>query len=256
MSRTRQAATFTSAALLVVTVGSCATEWRPLPPEAPTPTVTATVTATATSPVAPVAGPAPAVVAPAATGSPDPNASGAASAPASPGATASPAASASASVSASGSASPAPAASAAAGAGSTAGSAAGSGAAVAVASTDRLGQVLVDGQGRTLYVFEGDSTTMSTCYDACASALPPLTTKSFPVAGPGADDGLLGTSLRADGSYQVLYNGRPLYLCAEDTSTGDAYGQEVNRFGSTFYAADASGHSVKASAAPAEDSAG
>ncbi|WP_371495891.1 hypothetical protein OG871_09485 [Kitasatospora sp. NBC_00374] len=251
MRRTRQAATFTSAALLVVTVGSCATEWRPLPPAAPTPTVTATVTATATALVAPAAVPALAAVAPAATagpsgaatapaapGSPSPGASGAATAPASPAV----------------SASPTPAAPAAPAAGA-AGAVAEPGAAVAVASSNRLGPVLVDAQGRTLYVFEGDSTTMSTCYDDCASALPPLTTKGFPVAGPGADDGLLGTSLRADGTFQVLYNGRPLYLCAEDTSAGEVSGQELNRFGSIWYAADASGHSVKAPA-PAEDSTG
>ncbi|MEU9131769.1 hypothetical protein AB0D08_27265 [Kitasatospora sp. NPDC048540] len=119
-----------------------------------------------------------------------------------------------------------------------------------MAATDPLGPVLVDAQGRTLYVFEGDTSTASTCYDDCAAALPPLTTKGLPVAGPGADEGLLGTTVRTDGTVQVLYNGRPLYLCAADTAAGESFGQEQSRFGSYWYAADASGHSVKVSAAP------
>ena len=40
----------------------------------------------------------------------------------------------------------------------------------------KLGNVLVDGRGRTLYLFEKDKGTASTCYGACASVWPPLTT--------------------------------------------------------------------------------
>ncbi|MEV4612654.1 hypothetical protein AB0K43_08635 [Kitasatospora sp. NPDC049258] len=245
MRLTHLAATVSMAVLLTAAVVSCANEWRPLPATAPAPTVTATVTATATPPPAPAAAPAvPAAPAtPGAPGAPSaPSAPGAS--PASPAATGTPAPGASPADPAA-PAAPSPAATPAPGTAPTPAPGADPGAAVAVASADPLGPVLVDAQGRTLYVFEGDTTTMSTCYEACAAALPPLTTKGVPVAGQGADEGLLGTTVRADGTIQVLYNGRPLYLCAEDTAAGEALGHDLTRFGGLWYAADASGHPVK-----------
>ncbi|MER8184833.1 hypothetical protein [Kitasatospora sp. NPDC094015] len=249
MRLTHLAATVSMAVLLTAAVVSCANEWRPLPATAPAPTVTVTATATPppepaiapaapVNPAAPVAPTGPVAPSAPATGSPAPGASASPAGPADPSAP-SPAASA-----------PAPGTSAA-----PAAPAPGSqpGAAVSVAGAGSLGPVLVDAQGRTLYVFEGDTSTMSTCYEACAAALPPLTTAGVPVAGSGADEGLLGTSVRADGAVQVLYNGRPLYLCAEDTAAGDVLGHSLTRFGGLWYAADASGHPVT-TAAPAEDS--
>ena len=58
---------------------------------------------------------------------------------------------------------------------------AGTGAAAGSAATVKtrhgsLGTFLVDGKGRTLYLFEQDKTKKSTCYDACATAWPPLLT--------------------------------------------------------------------------------
>src|SRR5512132_3634633 len=50
----------------------------------------------------------------------------------------------------------------------------------------KLGRILVDAQGRTLYLFEKDKGAMSTCFGACASAWPPLTTTGNPKAGAGA----------------------------------------------------------------------
>src|SRR5262252_6641467 len=43
--------------------------------------------------------------------------------------------------------------------------------------SSRFGEVLVDGQGRALYLFGADTSTSSTCYDACATAWPPLLTE-------------------------------------------------------------------------------
>jgi predicted lipoprotein with Yx(FWY)xxD motif len=101
------------------------------------------------------------------------------------------------------------------------------GAVVAVASTD-LGEVLVDGDGMTLYMFEPDAQGAPTCYDECAEAWPPLLTDGDPAAGDGADSGLLGTAERDDGDTQVTYDGWPLYRWAADSAPGDTTGQGVN----------------------------
>lgn len=101
------------------------------------------------------------------------------------------------------------------------------GATVTVAATD-LGDVLVDGDGMTLYMFEPDEQGDPTCYDDCAAAWPPLLTDADPAAGEGADAGLLGTAERDEGTTQVTYDGWPLYHWAGDEEPGDTNGQGVN----------------------------
>ena len=96
---------------------------------------------------------------------------------------------------------------------------------VQVGATD-LGDVLVDGDGRTLYLFEPDEQRESTCYDDCAANWPPLLDDD-PAAGDGADAGLLGTSEREDGHLQVTYDGWPLYHWIGDEQPGDVAGQGV-----------------------------
>jgi len=66
-----------------------------------------------------------------------------------------------------------------------------------------VGTALVDGQGRTLYLFEADKGPMSTCNGACASLWPPDTTSGKPKAGPGVDAAKLGTTKRSDGTLEV-----------------------------------------------------
>jgi predicted lipoprotein with Yx(FWY)xxD motif len=89
-----------------------------------------------------------------------------------------------------------------------------------------LGTILVDGDGMTLYLFTNDSPGVSTCEDGCLAAWPPLLGQ--PAAANGADESLLGTLTRADGTTQVTYNGWPLYHWAQDTAPGDTTGQGVN----------------------------
>lgn len=98
---------------------------------------------------------------------------------------------------------------------------------VAVADSS-LGEILVDAEGMTLYMFDPDEQGASTCYDDCAAAWPPLVVDSDPVAGEGVDESLLGTVERDDGSMQVTYNDWPLYYWAEDEAAGDTTGQAVN----------------------------
>ena len=65
-----------------------------------------------------------------------------------------------------------------------------SGSTIGVSST-RLGQMVVNGSGRTVYLFEADKTRDSTCYNACVQAWPPVTTTGAPRAHNGASDALL-----------------------------------------------------------------
>jgi predicted lipoprotein with Yx(FWY)xxD motif len=89
---------------------------------------------------------------------------------------------------------------------------AGSGGATLRAITDpKLGQIVVDAAGRTLYDFVIDKGTTSVCYSACASLWPPYTTNGRPVAGKGVSPELIGTTKRRDGSSEVTYAGHPLY---------------------------------------------
>jgi predicted lipoprotein with Yx(FWY)xxD motif len=105
---------------------------------------------------------------------------------------------------------------------------------IKVATVAKLGQVLVDGGGRTLYLFEKDTGTSSTCYGDCAAYWPPLLTNGPPQAGAGASASLLGATKRNDGTLQVTYGGHPLYYVVTDHNPGDATGQGVNNFGAPW----------------------
>jgi predicted lipoprotein with Yx(FWY)xxD motif len=118
-----------------------------------------------------------------------------------------------------------------------------SGDTVRTASTG-LGQILVDGNGRTLYLFEKDSATNSTCYGACASAWPPATIAAAVHAGTGASAAFVGTVHRTDGTNQLSYNGHPLYYYAGDAKTGDTTGQGLLQFGAKWYVLDPNGAKI------------
>jgi predicted lipoprotein with Yx(FWY)xxD motif len=97
---------------------------------------------------------------------------------------------------------------------------------VDVGATD-LGDVLVAGDGMTLYVFDPDEQGASTCYDECEAAWPPLIADGEPVAGGDVQADLLGTAEREGGELQVTYDGWPLYRWASDQAPGDTTGQGV-----------------------------
>jgi predicted lipoprotein with Yx(FWY)xxD motif len=116
-------------------------------------------------------------------------------------------------------------------------------ASVKLASTN-LGKVLVDAQGRTLYLFEADKGPMSACDGACASAWPPLTTTGHPTGGPGLMASKLGTTKRSDGATEVTYNGHPLYTYAGDSAPGQTNGQGLDDYGAEWYALSAAGSKI------------
>src|SRR5207247_7040127 len=118
------------------------------------------------------------------------------------------------------------------------------GASVALASS-KLGRILVDGKGKTLYLFEADKGMSSTCNGACASAWPPLTTAGQPTAGPGVSASKLGTIKRTDGEAEVTYNGHPLYTFVGDNAPGQTTGEGSRAFGAEWYVLSASGNKIE-----------
>jgi predicted lipoprotein with Yx(FWY)xxD motif len=97
-------------------------------------------------------------------------------------------------------------------------------AAVRVART-RLGRILVDARGHTLYLFLKDRHGRSACYGACAQIWPPALASETPVAGRGVASAKLTTTRRKDHTRQLVYNGHPLYAMGADTRPGEVEGE-------------------------------
>jgi predicted lipoprotein with Yx(FWY)xxD motif len=109
-------------------------------------------------------------------------------------------------------------------------------------ATTSLGKVLVDSEGRTLYLYTKDTQNKpSTCVDSCATTWLPEIASATPTAGTGLETSKLAESKRADGTEQVAYNGWPLYRNVKDTKAGDASGQGMD---SSWFAVDAAGNAV------------
>jgi predicted lipoprotein with Yx(FWY)xxD motif len=131
--------------------------------------------------------------------------------------------------------------------------ASGQAATVGVSNTG-IGQILVNSQGLTVYLFKADQGTKSACMGACAAAWPPLLVAGKPTVGSGVSASLVGTTTRPEGKTQVTYNGHPLYLFAQDQKAGETNGQGVSAFGAAWFALNSAGNQV--SAQPSSSSTG
>ena len=118
------------------------------------------------------------------------------------------------------------------------------GTAVEVEKTAKLGKVVANTHGRTLYLFRADHGTTSACYGKCATYWPPLLTAGKPVAMAGVNASLLGTAKRKDGKLQVTYKGHPLYTFLLDKKAGQTNGEGSNGFGAKWYALAPSGATI------------
>jgi predicted lipoprotein with Yx(FWY)xxD motif len=107
----------------------------------------------------------------------------------------------------------------------------------------KLGTVLVDAQGRTLYDFVKDRHGRSACAGACAKFWPPLMTTGRPRAGKGVRAKLLGTTVRRAGR-QVTYAGHPLYTYAGDAKAGQTSGQGSTTFGAAWWVLAPNGRQI------------
>ncbi len=106
----------------------------------------------------------------------------------------------------------------------------------------KLGTVLVNGRGRTLYMFVPDHQKRVTCTGSCAAAWPPLKLKKGqrPTAGGAAKKKLLGMDGRV-----VTYNRWPLYTYIGDQKAGQATGQALDLNGGLWYVLSPSGKVIK-----------
>ena len=80
----------------------------------------------------------------------------------------------------------------------------------------QFGPMLFDSKKQAIYGFENDRNRQTVCYGDCAEAWPPVLIEGKPRARGGARQSLLGTLRRRDGSRQVTYAGKPLYLYAHE----------------------------------------
>ncbi|GAA1561768.1 hypothetical protein [Kribbella lupini] len=126
---------------------------------------------------------------------------------------------------------------------------------LATADVANFGKVVVDGNGRTLYVFDNDkaSPSMSTCDGECAALWPPVKAGTTAPQLDGINASLVGTVTRTDGSKQLTLAGLPLYQYAPDTKPGDAKGQGVL---GTWWVVGANGQKITTPAAGDSGNAG
>ncbi|MCU1512423.1 MAG: hypothetical protein JWO34_2263 [Arthrobacter sp.] len=110
----------------------------------------------------------------------------------------------------------------------------------------KLGPIVVDGKGMSVYYFTKDTKDSGTsaCTGGCLTAWPPVTTTA---AAPSAEGitGTLGTITTPDGKKQVTINGMPIYYFEKDKAAGDILGQGVN---SVWYLVAPSGEMITTAA--------
>ena len=111
-------------------------------------------------------------------------------------------------------------------------------------ANENLGKILVDSQGRTLYLFQKRHRHEELVHRR-------LRHRMAAPAGDRQADGRqrsecfgVATSARSDGKPQVTYNGHPLYLFSADQKPGDTNGQGVNAFGGLWYVLSSSGDEI------------
>jgi predicted lipoprotein with Yx(FWY)xxD motif len=97
---------------------------------------------------------------------------------------------------------------------------------VSVATDAKFGQILVDSQGRTVYIFDKDTGTTSACTGGCASVWPAVTATGTPQGGSGVDASKLASAM-GQVAGQVTYNGHLLYRYVGDSKAGDVNGAAI-----------------------------
>lgn len=111
----------------------------------------------------------------------------------------------------------------------------------------RLGKILVNSKGFTIYAFTADTKKHDNCQNrsGCTGAWPPVTSKGKPVAGMGVRQALLGTIRLKNGQRQVTYNGWPLYTYIGDTQRHQTSYVNFPQFGGRWPALNAAGKFVR-----------
>jgi predicted lipoprotein with Yx(FWY)xxD motif len=110
-----------------------------------------------------------------------------------------------------------------------------------------LGSVLVNEEGKALYVFAPDKASKVTCQGECVAIWPPLRLESGQkaIATGAVKAKLLGKDSDPEGGAVITYAGWPLYTYTGDTSAGTATGQGLNLNGGYWYVISPSGKVIK-----------
>jgi predicted lipoprotein with Yx(FWY)xxD motif len=115
---------------------------------------------------------------------------------------------------------------------------------IGAASKSKVGKVLVNASGQTLYAFTKDPSNKSECNGSCASKwIPVLGQKAS--ASSGVNSRLLGITKRSNGFRQVTYAKHPLYRYVGDKTSKTTDGEGADQFGGFWYALNVKGAEVK-----------
>jgi predicted lipoprotein with Yx(FWY)xxD motif len=119
------------------------------------------------------------------------------------------------------------------------------------ASVSGVGKVVVDGNGRTVYILTSGGHTNVPCTNAngCTKVWPSLPLpvgSSAATAGAGIRSSRLGTKKIAGKTYPT-YNNWLIYEYTGDSGPGQANGEGIKSFGGTWYALNAAGKPVTSS---------
>jgi predicted lipoprotein with Yx(FWY)xxD motif len=106
-----------------------------------------------------------------------------------------------------------------------------------------LGNILVDGNGRALYLFRADKPNHSTLSRAGFAVWPAFSSPGTPQA-RGIVSAARVSTIRSDGRRQVTYYGHPLYYFVGDKGSGEINGQGLREFGALWYVLSPNGHAV------------
>ena len=99
---------------------------------------------------------------------------------------------------------------------------------VNVATDPKMGKILVDAKGLTLYLYTKDTPGKSVCNDKCATFWPPLyIAQDGKVTADSSITGTFSAIQRDDGTFMVAYNGVALYYYQKDAKPGDILGEGV-----------------------------
>jgi predicted lipoprotein with Yx(FWY)xxD motif len=132
---------------------------------------------------------------------------------------------------------------------SSSGSAAKPSTSFSTADVSGVGTVVVDGNGRTVYILTSNGHNNVPCTDAsgCTGLWPDLPLPggvAAAKAGTGINASLLGTKKLSDGETYPTYRGWLMYEYTGESGSGQAKGQGIKSFGGTWYVLDASGNPV------------
>lgn len=109
----------------------------------------------------------------------------------------------------------------------------------------RLGEFLTDKEGRSLYMFDLDTESISNCYDDCTRIWPPYLISTGVTIFDNVRENLLGRFARTESEHHLTYNKFPLYFYEEDMMPGDILGHGLNSFGGRWFLMSPNGTPIR-----------